>query len=62
MKRIYVVTKAQSEMNFVNKVLAPFFLPSNKNLIPTTVLTKVDEQKGNMNRTNFQIHIKRFRV
>ncbi len=50
MKRIYVVTEGQSETNFVKKVLTPFFLPLNKNLIPTTVLTKVDEQKGKVHK------------
>lgn len=48
MKRIYVVTEGQSETNFVNKVLSPFFLTLNKILIPTTVLTKADENKGKM--------------
>ena len=48
MKRIYVVTEGQSETNFVNRVLSPFFLTLNKILIPTTVLTKADENKGKM--------------
>ena len=48
MKRIYVVTEGQSETNFVNRVLSPFFITLNKILIPTTVLTKADENKGKM--------------
>ncbi len=50
MQRIYVVHEGQSETNFVNRVLNPFFLPLNKNLIPTTVLTKVDEKKGKVHK------------
>lgn len=48
MKRIFVVTEGQSETNFVNRVLVPYFCGSQKILIPTTVLTKADEQKGKM--------------
>ena len=48
MKRIYVVTEGQSETNFVNRVLVPYFFGSQKILIPTTILTKADEQKGKM--------------
>ena len=55
MKRIYVVTEGQSETNFVNRVLNPFFLQLNKNLIPTTVLTKVDEKKGKVHKGVLQI-------
>ena len=48
MKLIYVVTEGQTETNFVNKILNPYFCGSDKFLIPTTVLTKADEQKGRM--------------
>lgn len=50
MKRIYVVTEGQSETNFVNRVLSPYFLSDGKILIPTTVLTKSDERKGKMHK------------
>ncbi len=50
MKLIYVVTEGQSETNFVNKVLSPYFSENKKILIPTTVLTKVDERKGKMHK------------
>lgn len=49
-KRVYVVTEGQSETNFVNRILAPYFLNFEKILIPTTVLTKADEQKGRMHK------------
>ena len=48
MKRIYVVTEGQSETNFVNRVLVPYFCPEQKLLIPTTVVTKSDERTGRM--------------
>lgn len=50
MKRIYVVTEGQSETNFVKNVLVPYFLCCDKLLIPTTVLTKSDGQKGRMHK------------
>ena len=50
MKRIFVVTEGQSETNFVNRVLSPYFLPYGKIFIPTTVLTKADERKGKMHK------------
>lgn len=49
-KLIYVVTEGQSETNFVNRVLAPYFSENEKILIPTTVLTKADEKKGKMHK------------
>lgn len=50
MKKIFVVTEGQSETNFVNRVLSPYFLAFEKILIPTTVLTKNDEKKGIMHK------------
>ena len=47
-KRIYVVTEGQTETNFVNRVLSPYFCEKETILIPTTILTKADEQKGKM--------------
>ncbi|MCR5762004.1 MAG: DUF4276 family protein [Treponema sp.] len=58
MKRIYVVTEGHSETNFVNKVLAPYFLEYGKILIPTTVLTKVDAQKGRMYKGGMRTYAK----
>lgn len=48
MKKIFVVTEGKSETNFVNQVLAPYFLSFDKVLIPTNVLTKKDDGKGKM--------------
>ena len=50
LKRIFVVTEGQSETNFVNKVLSPYFLSDGKIFIPTTVLTKKDERNGKMHK------------
>ena len=48
MKRIYVVTEGQAETMFVKHVLYPFFYEYEKEVIPTTVLTKTDESRGRM--------------
>jgi len=44
MKKIFVVTEGQSETNFVNKVMAPYFA-SRCILIPNTVVTKMDHRR-----------------
>ncbi len=58
MKRIYVVTEGHSETNFVKRVLEPYFLNYEKLLIPTTVLTKVDAQKGRMYKGGIRSYAK----
>lgn len=45
MKTIFVVTEGQSETNFVNKVMAPYFA-NRCILIPNTVITKTDNRNG----------------
>lgn len=45
MKKIFVVTEGQSETNFVNRVMAPYFA-SRCVLIPNTVITKTDRKHG----------------
>lgn len=47
MKKIFVVTEGQSETNFVNKVMAPYF-SGRCILIPNTVITKTDHRHGKM--------------
>lgn len=60
MKRIYVVTEGHSETNFVRRVLEPYFWNYGKKLIPTTVQTKLDGQKGGMsNYEKARVTIKR---
>lgn len=45
MKKIFIVTEGQSETNFVNKVMVPYFV-SRCILIPITVVTKADSRRG----------------
>lgn len=45
MKKIFVVTEGQSETNFVNRVMVPYFA-DRCILIPHTVVTKVDSRRG----------------
>lgn len=45
MKKIFVVTEGQSETNFVNRVMMPYFA-NRCVLIPNTVITKIDSQHG----------------
>lgn len=45
MKKIFVVTEGQSETNFVNKVMVPYFA-DRCILIPNTVVTKTDNRHG----------------
>ena len=45
MKKIFVVTEGQSETNFVNRVMAPYFA-NRCVLIPNTVITKTDSKHG----------------
>lgn len=45
MKKIFVVTEGQSETNFVNRVMAPYF-SGRCILIPNTVVTKTDNRQG----------------
>ena len=45
MKKIFIVTEGQSETNFVNRVMIPYFA-SRCVLIPITVITKTDSRHG----------------
>lgn len=45
MKKIFVVTEGQSETNFVEKVMAPYFY-GRCVLIANTVITKTDSKRG----------------
>lgn len=45
MKKIFVVTEGQSETNFVNRVMVPYFA-DRCILIPNTVITKMDSKHG----------------
>jgi len=45
MKKVFVVTEGQSETNFVNKVMVPYFA-GRCILIPNTVITKTDSRHG----------------
>lgn len=45
MKKIFIVTEGQSETNFVNRVMAPYFA-GRCVLIPNTVITKTDSRHG----------------
>lgn len=47
MKKIFVITEGQSETNFVNKVMMPYFA-GRCILIPNTVVTKTDIKYGKM--------------
>lgn len=47
MKKIFVVTEGQSETNFVNRVMIPYFA-GRCTLIPNTVITKTDSRNGKM--------------
>ena len=45
MKKIFIVTEGQSETNFVNRVMVPYFV-DQCTLIANTIVTKVDSRKG----------------
>lgn len=45
MKKIFVITEGQSETNFVNRVMMPYFADRCV-LIPNTVITKIDNRHG----------------
>lgn len=45
MKKIFVVTEGQSETNFINRVMGPYFA-NRCVLIPNTVITKADNKHG----------------
>lgn len=45
MKKVFIVTEGQSETNFVNKVMVPYFA-NRCILIPNTVITKTDSRHG----------------
>ena len=47
MKKIFVVTEGQSETNFVQRVMSPYFA-DRCILIPNTVVTKIDNRRGKM--------------
>jgi hypothetical protein len=44
--RVYIVTEGQTETQFVNRVLNPWFNSRNIILIPCTVVTKIDRKTG----------------
>lgn len=44
MKRIFVVCEGQTEVNFVKRLLTPYFVSQTKIFIPVTVLTKRDNR------------------
>lgn len=46
MKKVFVVTEGRSETNFVKRVLVPYFITFDKNLIPVNVITKKDDRTG----------------
>lgn len=45
MKKFFIVTEGQSETNFVNRVMVPYFA-SRCILLPITVVTKTDSRHG----------------
>lgn len=45
MKNFCIVTEGQSETNFVNRVMVPYFA-GRCTLIPITVVTKIDSRHG----------------
>jgi len=47
-KRIFVVCEGQTEVNFVKRLLTPYFVSQTKTFIPVTVLTKRDNRQGKM--------------
>lgn len=47
-KRIFVVCEGQTEASFVKRILVPYFDSRNKTLIPITIMTKQDKQRGKM--------------
>lgn len=47
MKKVFVVTEGQSETNFVNRVMMPYF-SGRCILIPNTIITKIDNRHGKM--------------
>ncbi len=49
MKKIFIVTEGQSETNFVNKIMVPFFA-DRCTLIPNTVITKTDSRHGKIHK------------
>jgi hypothetical protein len=44
--RVYIVTEGQTESNFVNTVLCPYFLGRGITLIPCTLVTNNDRKAG----------------
>jgi hypothetical protein len=44
--RVYIVTEGQTETNFINKILGPYFQSHNMTLISCTVVTKSDKKAG----------------
>lgn len=48
MKNIFIIAEGVSEEKFAKKILGPYFLDFDKNIIPITVLTKKDNRHGKM--------------
>src|SRR5574344_2806042 len=46
MKTLFVLTEGQTETNFVQRVLAPYFIDFEIQLIPNTIITKSDSRTG----------------
>jgi hypothetical protein len=44
--KVYIVTEGQTESNFVNKALGPYFSGRGITLIPCTLVTKNDKKAG----------------
>ena len=44
--KVYIITEGQTESNFVNKVLRPYFSGRSITLIPCTLITKNDKKAG----------------
>jgi hypothetical protein len=44
--KVYIVTEGQTESNFVNKALGPYFSSRDITLIPCTLVTRNDKKAG----------------
>jgi hypothetical protein len=44
--KVRIITEGQTESNFVNKILSPYFIERNITLIPCTLITKNDKKAG----------------
>jgi hypothetical protein len=51
--RVHIVTEGQTESDFVNKVLTPYFSGRNITLIPCTLVTKMTKKQAGSIRAAF---------